>query len=853
MKTLNFKLRGICALIAGVLFFSNTRAQYVTIPDTNFVHYLQTYFPSCMSGNQLDTTCPAVLSANNLNLNNAQLTNATGIQYFKNVTDLDVSNNALVTLPALPPTLTDFHCGQNQLTSLPALPDGIQFFNCASNNLTSLPAPLPSALLQISASMNSLTSIPAIPPLVSYLIVSNNQLTSLPALASPITYFDCSHNQIAALPALSTLGGQIICDYNMLTSIPALSDSVTYLSCTYNRLTVLPALPGSLQSLYCSNNNLDSLPTLDAALQNLYCYQDSLSFLPALNYGLQQFNCAENRISYIASFPSTLTVIEVDFNPFTSLPPLPPVLNTLSCSGDTNMYCLPELTSIQMLQFDGTPIACLPNYINENPPNQSFPPLNSLPLCGDYNPNSCPVDWNITGRAYVDSGMNCTFGGTDIGEQNIKVQLWNAGVLQQQVFTIGGGLYSMLTGDGIFNVTVDTSVLPFYVDCAPGNTRTDTISATDTLSYNNDFAFNCKPGFDIAAWSIYSHHFVPGHVDPVSCTAGDMSQFYGVHCASGVSGYVVLQISGPAQFLSPDSSALPPSYASSDSIVWNVADYGAVNFYEDFAAILQTDTNAALGQTVCLTLTAYPITGDNNPSNNTITNCYTVVSSYDPNEKLVSPVGNINPGQQWLTYTIQFQNTGTAPAGTIVITDTLSSQLDASTFQLLAYSTPPGVKIDNGVVYFTFKGINLPDSSTSAQGSMGYVQYKIKLNNNLPLGTTINNTAYVYFDYNAPVVTNTTTSTIAVASGINTLSSQASGLSFKLFPNPANEYVNLSADESAIGGLIEVTDLTGRTLIEEHVAGTTTTIFTKGMAAGVYFVKLTSPGGISATGKVVIQ
>jgi hypothetical protein len=51
----------------------------------------------------------------------------------------------------------------------------------------------------------------------------------------------------------------------------------------------------------------------------------------------------------------------------------------------------------------------------------------------------------------------------------------------------------------------------------------------------------------------------------------------------------------------------------------------------------------------------------------------------------------------------------------------------------------------------------LPDSTTDYEGSMGYFQYRLKaLYLTCLNGTQIENTAYIYFDYNAPIVTNTT-------------------------------------------------------------------------------------------------
>ena len=57
---------------------------------------------------------------------------------------------------------------------------------------------------------------------------------------------------------------------------------------------------------------------------------------------------------------------------------------------------------------------------------------------------------------------------------------------------------------------------------------------------------------------------------------------------------------------------------------------------------------------------------------------------FDPNEKEVDDV-TLTPGElaagKYLEYTIHFQNTGNAPASFIRVIDTLSANLDASTFE----------------------------------------------------------------------------------------------------------------------------------------------------------------------------
>ena len=194
-------------------------------------------------------------------------------------------------------------------------------------------------------------------------------------------------------------------------------------------------------------------------------------------------------------------------------------------------------------------------------------------------------------------------------------------------------------------------------------------------------------------------------------------------------------------------------------LTYNIADFGNVNFFTDFDIVVETDTTAAIGSSVCFTVSVTPTVGDNNPANNTLTFCSEVRSSYDPNEKEVYPANGVDTSG-WLTYTINFQNTGTDTAQHIYVTDTLDSNLDEATFQLLAYSVQPQVQLNGNAVQFSFPNINLPDSNVNEPASHGYVQYKVKLKNTVGVGAQISNTAFIYFDFNAVVVGNTVTNQV---------------------------------------------------------------------------------------------
>jgi uncharacterized repeat protein (TIGR01451 family) len=144
---------------------------------------------------------------------------------------------------------------------------------------------------------------------------------------------------------------------------------------------------------------------------------------------------------------------------------------------------------------------------------------------------------------------------------------------------------------------------------------------------------------------------------------------------------------------------------------------------------------------------------------------FVVTCSCDPNDKNVFPAGNTaqhyTPPNSLLSYTINFQNTGNDTAFNVIIVDSLDVNLDWNTFEVLSSTHPVNTTMDaNGVITFTFENIQLPDSNVDEPGSHGAVVYQIQTDTLLPDPTEITNTSYIYFDWNTPVITNTTLNTI---------------------------------------------------------------------------------------------
>ncbi len=141
--------------------------------------------------------------------------------------------------------------------------------------------------------------------------------------------------------------------------------------------------------------------------------------------------------------------------------------------------------------------------------------------------------------------------------------------------------------------------------------------------------------------------------------------------------------------------------------------------------------------------------------------CQPITGSFDPNDKTGYPLGygpehRIEPGQS-LEYRIRFQNTGTDTAFTVVVRDTLPATVDAAGIVPGAASHPYRFEMAGpGILKFTFENILLPDSNRNEPASHGFIKFRIPQRPDVPPGTVIENRAAIYFDFNAPVLTNTT-------------------------------------------------------------------------------------------------
>jgi len=246
-----------------------------------------------------------------------------------------------------------------------------------------------------------------------------------------------------------------------------------------------------------------------------------------------------------------------------------------------------------------------------------------------------------------------------------------------------------------------------------------------------------------------------------------------------------------AYLLSADKNYLS---TSDKTFVWEL---GSLNPGE-IATINIIDSvglSATTGQLLLIDANTFASAGtDLNPDNNKLTEEVEVVGAIDPNDILVSPKGDGPLGyinkNQWLTYTIRFENVGTYEATFVYLENMLPAGLDLSTFEIISSSHNYTYTLtENGKLYVSYRYIALPTSAEDSIGAHGYFKYKIKPKEQLSGGASIVNSAKIFFDFEDPILTNTV---------INTIKNQGRNevKNLKVFPNPADEQVNVLIDES---------------------------------------------------------
>lgn len=281
------------------------------------------------------------------------------------------------------------------------------------------------------------------------------------------------------------------------------------------------------------------------------------------------------------------------------------------------------------------------------------------------------------------------------------------------------------------------------------------------------------------------------------------------------------------------------------------------NEEQTIVVTLQVPTipTVALGDLITNSVGITPLTGDVNPYDNQMSLTQIVVGSYDPNDKSEAHGEKIDiddfTSNDYLTYTIQFENTGTANAEFVRVEDFLDASLNPNSIEMLGASHNYNMRRIGNQLIWNFYSIDLPPTSSDPIGSHGYIQFRIKPTAGFSVGDIIPNKAFIYFDYNPPIITNEFETEFVQS--LKTTEFDVSN--FILYPNPTSSLVkitNLKSSETISS--IEIHNLLGKKIKEvNNSSSDDITIDVSDLSKGIYLVEIKTQSNLKITKKLIIQ
>lgn len=741
------------------------------------------------------------------------ITDLTGLEKFKNLINFNCSGNSITSFNATALThIKTIDCSANQLTSLTV--SGLTTLtnlNCSKNKLTALNAGGITSLQVLNASENLIASLNVTGDTsLLNLNCNSNQLTSVSlAGLSSIQQANFNNNKVLeyTFSGLTTLQ-EIYVSKN--TNATALNISnlpnLKYLDCSY---TKIPALDiSSLTKLVSFNcDNVELLHDLDAS---------GLQFLTKLS-------CKFTNITNLdLSGSPLLQQLAIDYTGSLIY------LNIKNGSVMSNANFTHVLSGLKYMCVDANELALIQNVLDA-----SFHPELST-TC-----NFGTIDNTITGVLRMDLNGNCQSNSTVIknARLNSSASAFNT------TFTNTQGAYSFSTMQNTVTVTpvfknnYFTAVPESYSYTFP---QTGTSTTADFCIVPNgihhDLEINPytisrpRPGFETAIRLTYKNNgnqMMSGTVKLVFNPNKMQFVISDVTVASSQSGNLIWNFSNLMPFESRTIVIRLLVNTPNGAQPANIGDI------VEYTASVSSDTNVA----------------DENPADNTSTFKNEVFGSYDPNDKtaLEGRYISLAKAQEPVNYLVRFQNTGNAAAEIVKIEDEIAPEFDLSTLEIINYSHPCKVTLKGNKLIATFNDINLAAASQNEAASQGFIAFKIKPVNTVSVGTTFNNTAEIYFDFNDAIITNTATTSIT-SLGINDFSFKNN---FRLYPNPASTQLNIEVLSSLEVNTINIYNTLGQ--LVKTVTGTAmqnTIVDISSLQSGQYYINIITNGG-KATEKFI--
>jgi len=713
----------------------------------------------------------------------------------------------------------------------------------------------PATVLDI-ADMGSLKNLKITMPQLQTLVFSGVNLEGLGIYNAMITTLDLRHmSNLVSVTTMETL--QLIdCNFAGLSNLSSVTidGPVKYFDATGTIMSRSPSYvyPTVVSLKFNASNNLD--PRIDMLAPNLNYLEihntpQNITWITINNTALTSINLINcQTLIELAIFDSPLNTIDV-----TQLPRLETLAlhNTNVSYLDTSM--LPNMkylwlgdspinflnmkngtTNLREVSFDNMDAI---NYICVNEHDleyvRSQADLYAIdPMIGSDCSFTPGGNYNtITGKVTFDANAN----GCDAADGSfplIKMKLLTDSD-ERYTFTKPSGNYTFYTGTGTHTIA-PVFENPSYFNSNPQNS-TINFPTADNLVHQQDFCITANgnhPDAEVVITPLQAAN--PGFEIPYKIAFKNKGNQI---------------LNGNVTFTFDDAridfiSASQAATQSTGNLVFN---YSNLMPFESRGITIRLRIHAPteipgvhIDDILPFSATIHPVAADETPDDNVFAFGHLVTGSYDPNNKIGLEGESVTPENigKYLHYNINFENTGNADAINIVIRDTINpEQFDIKSLEMLNSSHPVKIDIKGNVVAFIFENINLPPSITHHIGGHGNVLFKIRTKDYLTAGDVVENTASIYFDYNAPIVTNEAKTTFQTLSTAGFKSDDT----ISVYPNPVKDLLKIQSKNTIKS--IELFDVQGRILQTSPESKKETTLDLSKQSKGIYFLKITTEKG----------
>ena len=461
--------------------------------------------------------------------------------------------------------------------------------------------------------------------------------------------------------------------------------------------------------------------------------------------------------------------------------------------------------------------------------------------------NNCGT---ISGHVFNDENQNGIEDNGENGYNAVNIRITNSSgqsIIAQADYY--GDYSASVPANDTYTVSVILNNTSFYcnysqstIQTFPANDQDYTVTLTTGSpdSQGNDFGVFYTPGFDAGVYSIWA---VYGMNAGRPFNTGMDYKIFGT-----LTGTCTLHLEFDP-LITFNYASITPDVIGSNYLEWIYDSNTQTPFWNCMSMNFTLDSSATAGQQ--LVWTGYFSCTDNDacPANDTIIRTHTVQSgplkmesTYPgPISKEVLHTGNqvngdITHADSTFSYIISFQNTTPDTVCSVIIIDELSPYLDITTmsqpFAMHTQHVEQQVPNSQTIVWI-FDNLVLTDTASDYENSYGFVQYNIRMKPNLPIGTIIENRAWVIFNYGDSIATNIVSNKIVATDSYpeNNLTDK-----LRIYPNPTTNILTIETQTSK--GIYQLQDVTGKVLLTGSVTATRFNLDISALSKGIYLLSL---------------